>query len=140
MESLKFSNCQACGGTGKINGATCSTCFGYQKYYFSNNNFLYFRYSVNYAHIFVRELRKTIDIIINTFLLVAVFLTLYLVYRILNVVEFDPRNLWYFLSRNRIENLYLWFLVFSSLRVLASPKDRIVEMKTWDFLRGRKVP
>ena len=115
MESLKFSDCQTCGGTGKVNGATCSTCFGYYKYYFSNNNFLYFRYSVNYAHIFVRELRKTIDIIINAFLLVALFLTLYLVYSILNVVEFDPRNLWYFLSDDRIENLYLWVLVLADM-------------------------
>lgn len=115
MESLKFVDCQDCGGTGKIGRSRCNVCLGQKKYYFSNNNFLYFSHSINYAHIFVRELRKTIDLIINLFLIVGVFLTLYLVYRILHVVDFDPRNLWYFISTPRIENLYLWILVLADM-------------------------
>jgi ATP-dependent Clp protease ATP-binding subunit ClpC len=115
MEGLKFSDCQACGGTGKTNGVKCATCFGHQNYYFSNNNFLYFTRSVNYLHIFVREFKKTIDIIINIFLLLGVFLTLYLVYQILNIVQFEPRNLWYFISTPRIENLYLWLLILADM-------------------------
>lgn len=98
-----------------MNGSTCSTCFGYKKYYFSNNNFLYFLRSINYSHIFVRELRKTVDIIVNICLLVGVLLTLYLVYSILNAVDFDPRNLWLFIARPRIENLYLWLLVLADM-------------------------
>ncbi|MFA6307771.1 MAG: ATP-dependent Clp protease ATP-binding subunit [Patescibacteria group bacterium] len=115
MEGLKFENCQACGGTGKLNGASCATCFGYREYYFTNNNFLYFTRSTNYAHIFVRELKKTVDIIINIFLLASVFITLYLVYKILNVVEFEPRNLWYFISTIRSENLYLGILILADM-------------------------
>jgi ATP-dependent Clp protease ATP-binding subunit ClpC len=115
MEGLKFQNCQVCGGVGKVNGVNCSTCFGHKNYYFANNNFLYFVRSVNYAHIFVRELRKTVDIIINIFLLAGVLLTLYLVYTILNLVEFDPRNLWLFISRPKIENLYLWLLILADM-------------------------
>jgi len=115
MEGLKFSNCQACGGTGKINGSKCPTCFGYQSYYFANNNFLYFARLVNYAHIFVRELRKTVDIIINVFLLGAVFFSLYLIYHILNVVQFEPRNLWVFISSRRVENFYLSVLMLADM-------------------------
>jgi len=115
MEGLKFENCQACSGSGKLNGRTCNTCFGYKKYYFTNNNFLYFARAVNYAHIFVRELKKTIDIIINIFLIAAVILSIYLIYSILNIVDFDPRNLWYFISRPRIENLYLWSLALADM-------------------------
>lgn len=115
MENLAFTTCQTCGGSGQANGSTCRTCFGYKKYHFSNNNFLYFSRAINYAHIFVRELRKTIDIIINICLLVGVFFTLYLVYKILNVVDFDPRNLWLFIAKPRIENLYLWFLALADM-------------------------
>ena len=115
MEGLKFTDCQACGGQGNVNGVKCSTCFAHQSYYFSNNNFLYFSHSINYLHIFVRELRKTIDIIINLLLLAGVFLTLFLVYKILNLVQFEPRNLWYFLSTSRIENLYLWTLILADM-------------------------
>ncbi|MBT4517033.1 MAG: ATP-dependent Clp protease ATP-binding subunit [Candidatus Komeilibacteria bacterium] len=115
MEGLKFTDCQACGGQGNVNGVKCSTCFAHQSYYFSNNNFLYFSHSINYLHIFVRELRKTIDIIVNLFLLAGVFLTLYLVYSILNLVQFEPRNLWYFLNTARVENFYLWALILADM-------------------------
>lgn len=115
MEGLKFLNCQACQGTGKLNGTNCPTCFGYRNYYFSNNNFLYFVRPVNYFYIFVRELKKTVDIIINIFLLGGVFFSLYLTYRILNVVQFEPRNLLIFLTTPRIENLYLWTLILADM-------------------------
>lgn len=115
MEGIKFTICQTCGGSGNVSGQKCSSCLGYKKYYFSNNNFLYWQRSINYAHIFVRELRKVIDIIINFVLIVGVIFTLLIAYNILDLVQFDPRNLWYFINKPSEENLYFWILILADM-------------------------
>jgi len=111
MEEIKFKNCEACGGTGVINGKKCSTCFGHSSFYFTNNNFLYWDRVVSYAHIFVREFKQVINIIINTILIITAILTLVILYTILNEVQFDPRHLWQFLISPSKDNFYFWFLV-----------------------------
>ncbi|MCD4761079.1 AAA family ATPase [bacterium] len=111
MESLKFINCQKCSGQGSVDGHKCDTCFGRGQYYFSNNNFLYWDKGISYAHIFIREFKKTIDILINVLLIMGSILTLVILYLILNEVQFDPRNLWLFVTTPRGDNLLLWVLV-----------------------------
>jgi ATP-dependent Clp protease ATP-binding subunit ClpC len=115
MEVAAFSNCQQCGGNGKVNGQKCPLCFGYRSYFFDNNNFLYWEKAVSYSHIFIREFKKVINIIINTILVVGLIYTLVLLYMILDGVQFDPRNLWYFLNNQNKENFWLWLLILSDM-------------------------
>ncbi|MBU1203436.1 AAA family ATPase [Patescibacteria group bacterium] len=111
MESLKFTTCQICDGQGKVDGHTCTTCLGHGTYYFVNNNILYFERVISHSHIFVREFKKILNLIINTILIASVITTLVVIYNILNVVQFDPRNLWGFLNTSDEYNLFLWILV-----------------------------
>jgi len=115
MEIATFSACQQCGGNGKINGQKCPLCFGYRSYFFDNNNFLYWEKTVSYSHIFIREFKKVINIIINTVLVVASVLTMIVLFLILDKVQFEPRNFWYFLSQANKENFWLWFLILMDM-------------------------
>lgn len=111
MAEVKFTVCQTCSGQGKVEGHACSTCLGHGTYYFINNNILYFDRVISYSHIFVREFKKVLDIIINIILIAGVLATLVVIYDILNLVQFDPRNLWNFLNTTDQYNLVLWILV-----------------------------
>ncbi|MDP2812625.1 MAG: AAA family ATPase, partial [bacterium] len=115
MEIATFSACQQCGGNGKINGQKCPLCFGYRSYFFDNNNFLYWEKTVSYSHIFIREFKKVINIVINTVLVVASVLTMIVLFLILNKVQFEPRNFWYFLSQANKENFWLWILILMDM-------------------------
>ena len=66
MEAVKFKICDQCQGSGKVGRHACNICFGHGRFYFSDNNFVYWQKEISYAHIFIRELTKTINIIINT--------------------------------------------------------------------------
>ena len=111
MEAIKFKICDQCQGAGKVGGQSCGTCFGHGKFYFSDNNFVYWQKEISYAHIFIREFTKTINIIINSLLIVGSLLTLVLLYVILNAVQFDPRLLWDFLSTPDKYNFWLYVLI-----------------------------
>ncbi len=109
MEIIKFQKCDKCQGKGQTDGHKCDACFGYKNFYFSNNNFLFWQDSINYAQIFIREFKQTINTIVNTLLVLGSVFTLVLVYIILNKVQFDPRNLWVFI--NSVDKYNLWLFV-----------------------------
>ncbi len=111
MEVAKFQSCQSCQGTGKVAGKQCATCLGHGEYYFDNNNFLYFELAVSYAHIFFREFKRTVDIIINIILIVGALFTFVVVFFILETAQLDPRNIWEFLTTPDKYNLLLWILL-----------------------------
>jgi ATP-dependent Clp protease ATP-binding subunit ClpC len=111
MEVVKFKICDQCQGKGKVGGHNCNVCFGHGKFYFSDNNFLYWQKEISYAHIFIREFTKTINIVINSLLIVGALLTLVLLYVILDAVQFDPRLLWDFLKQPDKYNFWLYLLV-----------------------------
>lgn len=111
MEIAKFQACNECGGTGKVGAQRCNTCFGHDHFYFSDNNLIYWEKEISYGHIFIRETKKTIDIIINTFLIVAAITTIAVVYIILTKIKFDPRVLLDFFRTPSSNNFMLWLFI-----------------------------
>jgi len=111
MEVAKFQTCNECGGNGKVGGQICNTCFGHDHFYFSDNNLVYWNKNISYGHIFVRESKKTIDILINTFLIAAAITTIVILYTILNHIKFDPRALVDFINTPSSNNLMLWIFI-----------------------------
>lgn len=111
MEAVRFSICNTCSGSGQTDQGACPTCFGAGSFYFGDNNFLYWDKEINYVYIFVRELKKVINILINGLLILGVLGTLVSLYFILDGVQFEPRNLWVFLKSIHELNLWLWFFI-----------------------------
>ncbi len=110
MAALKFSQCRACDERGMAGGRRCEVCFGQKEYLVSNNNIIYWRKEISYGSIFIAEFKRTANLFFNGFLIVAVILTIFVVYAILNGVSFDPRGLWLFLNQPSATNFYLWLL------------------------------
>jgi len=119
MEAVKFKICEQCNGQGKVDGKKCQTCFGSRNFYFYNNNFLYWQKDISHSHIFVNEFKQFINIIINAALIMGVFLTLILVFVILDRVEFEPRLLWLFLTTPDPRNFHFWALVIRYVFILS---------------------
>ena len=111
MELAKFQICSECGGKGSVAGQKCNTCFGHDHFYFSDNNLIFWQKEISYGHIFVRETKKTINILINTFLIIAAITTIAILYVILSKIKFDPRALIDFVTTASSNNLLLWFFI-----------------------------
>ncbi len=111
MEVIKFQQCDKCQGKGLIDNRKCEACFGFKSFYFSNNNFLFWQDKINYAQIFIREFKQTINMLVNTLLILGAIFTLVLIYIILNKVQFDPRNLWAFITDVHRYNLWLFIMI-----------------------------
>lgn len=111
MEKIVFKTCDACGGTGEAGGRKCPACFGAKRFFVENNNFYYWQKLINRASIVVRETREIIDLVINGLLIIGALSSVYLIYKILNQVEFDPRNLINFLITPGKNNIWLMVLV-----------------------------
>ncbi|RJQ33701.1 ATP-dependent Clp protease ATP-binding subunit [Candidatus Parcubacteria bacterium] len=136
MEVAKFQACNECGGTGRIGGQICNTCFGHDHFYFSDNNLVFWQKDISYAHIFIRETKKTIDIVINALLIVAAITTIILLYTILNQIKFDPRALLDFINTPSENNFMLWsfitldmYLYYRLTKVNYGRKQRIKLLK-----------
>ncbi|MCB9802418.1 ATP-dependent Clp protease ATP-binding subunit [Candidatus Nomurabacteria bacterium] len=125
MKAIRFKQCDQCQDKSK----SCNACFGIKNFYFSNNNFFYWDKKINRSSILVRELRFFLDLIINAALIAATIFSVVLIYRILNSVEFDPRNFLDFLispSRNNFTLLILLVLdmyLFYRLSLPAQKRD-----------------
>ena len=111
MEVIKFQQCDKCQGSGQVADRKCEACFGFKSFYFSNNNFLFWKDQINYTQIFIRAFKQTINIVVNTFLIFASIFTLILIYIILNKVQFDPRNLWIFITSVHPYNFWLFIMI-----------------------------
>ena len=111
MEVIKFQQCDKCQGSEQVADRKCEACFGFKSFYFSNNNFLFWKDQINYAQIFIRAFKQTINIVVNTLLIFAAIFTLILIYIILNKVQFDPRNLWTFVISAHPYNLWLFIMI-----------------------------
>lgn len=141
MEKIVFKTCDACGGTGEAGsprggagGRKCPACFGLGRFFVENNNFYYWQKLINRSSIVVRETREIIDLVINGLLIIGALSSVYLVYKILNQVEFDPRNLINFLATPGKNNLWLMVLVVVNMYLyyrLAIPaqKQRAIKQK-----------
>lgn len=127
MESVKFKICQECN---EVKNKHCQTCFGHQDYYFSNNNFLYWDKEISYPRIFIVEFKKAFNIIVNALLIIAILITLLVVYRILSYAEFDPRKLWLFLKTPDLYNLYLYVLAVLDMYLYYRLKSSTLKKKT----------
>ncbi len=110
MEQIRFTICEQCRGTGYVQRRKCGACFGLSRFYFDNNNFLYWDKKINHTSIFVREARLIRDIVINAILIIGAILSIVVIYKILNIVQFDPRNLWTFVTSSHDENFWLAIL------------------------------
>jgi len=110
MEALGMQNCATCQGTGSTGNKVCSTCQGHQRYFFVDNNLFYWDKQISYAHIFIREFERTVNIIINSILIVCAIFTVWLIYSTLNQVQFDPRALWRTINVASAKNFWLWTL------------------------------
>ena len=111
MAIARLQICQQCNGSGQVNDKECSVCFGYKQFYFDDNNFIFFDKEINKARIFIQEFKNILTFIINGFLIIAVILTLVVIYKILNDVQFNPHNLILNLQSASLDNLFLWVLV-----------------------------
>lgn len=110
MAEIKLQTCEHCQGLGQVNNQQCPACFGYRRFYFVDNNFYYWQWPIDYLHIFVRELKETINLVINIFLIGASVFTIILLYLILNQVQFDPWRLWQFFLTPQADNFWLFLL------------------------------
>ncbi|MBT6691184.1 ATP-dependent Clp protease ATP-binding subunit [Candidatus Parcubacteria bacterium] len=140
MEAVKFKICDQCQGSGKVGRHACNICFGHGRFYFSDNNFVYWQKEISYAHIFIRELTKTINIIINTLLIAGVFLTLTLIYVILDGVQFEPTYLLDFLITPSKYNFWLYLLIMFDMGLyyrLTVPAIR--EKKQLSLLKSKET-
>ncbi|MBT4850065.1 AAA domain-containing protein [Candidatus Parcubacteria bacterium] len=140
MEAVKFQTCETCGGQGKIDGHNCGTCRGHGSFYFYDNNFVYWDKPLSYAHIFIREFKRTTNLIVNGLLIVSIFLAIIVFFAILNLVEVDPTRLWEFLNTPNKYNFYLWFLIMLNMGMyyrLAKPAMR--EDKRWKVLKDTET-
>lgn len=111
MAEIIFKNCEACQGLGSVSGKKCSTCFGHRYFYFENNDLVYWDYPIDYLHIFVRELKQTINLIINIALIFASLFTLVFLYIMWRDVQGDPLNwlkMWLVPGR---QNFQLWIFI-----------------------------
>ncbi len=115
MDPIKFTTCDQCRGTGYIQRRKCSSCFGLARFHFDNNNFIYWEKPISRTSIFVREARLVRDLVLNGVLIIGAILSVGLVYKILNAVQFDPRNLWDWLLSSHQENLWLAVLVIADM-------------------------
>ena len=110
------------------------------KNYLYDNNFVYWQKEISYAHIFIRELTKTINIIINTLLIAGVFLTLTLIYVILDGVQFEPTYLLDFLITPSKYNFWLYLLIMFDMGLyyrLTVPAIR--EKKQLSLLKSKET-
>jgi ATP-dependent Clp protease ATP-binding subunit ClpC len=127
MADIKFQNCDQCRGSGRVMNKKCSACFGIGYFHFKNNNFLYWDKKINRTSIFVREVRLVIDLVLNGLLILATILSVVQIYRILDKVEFDPRNLLTTLNTPSWDNLWLIILVIANMYLyyrLSQPAQR----------------
>lgn len=111
MEKIVFKTCEACQGAGETGGQRCQACFGAKRFFVENNNFYYWQKLINRSSILVRETREIIDLVINGLLMIGALSSVYLIYKILNQVEFDPRNLLNFLITPGRNNVWLMILI-----------------------------
>ncbi|PWB38502.1 MAG: hypothetical protein C3F02_04065 [Parcubacteria group bacterium] len=140
MASIKFDQCRACDEQGRSGGKQCDVCFGQKEYFVSNNNFLYWQKELSYGSIFVASFKRTANLIINGFLIVAVILTIIVGYVILNSASFDPHALWIYLNSPSNINFYLWLLVLLDMYLyyrLSSAASRAKKLTA--NLRDRNV-
>ena len=115
MAVKKLQICEQCHGSGQVNNQECSVCFGHQEFYFEDNNFIYFAKEISKARIFIAEFKNVFTFIINGILIITVILNLFIIYKILNSVQFDPRKLVLSLQMVSLDNLYLGILVFLNM-------------------------
>ncbi|PIR07117.1 MAG: hypothetical protein COV55_01660 [Candidatus Komeilibacteria bacterium CG11_big_fil_rev_8_21_14_0_20_36_20] len=140
MEAVKFKICEECQGQGESNGKKCSACFGYRRFYFFNNNFFYWQKEIDYVRIFISEFQEVINIIINGLLIIGIILTLVLIYNILDLVEFEPRLLWAFLTAPDPRNFFLFILIALDMYLyyrLARPGMQ--ERRKFSLLKNKKI-
>ncbi len=115
MKIKKLQVCNQCNGSGKIDNKECNVCFGYKKFYFYDNNFIYFEKEINKIRIFIQEFKNVVNIFVNGFLVISVILTLFILFKMINNVQFDPHNLLINLQLISLDNLILWILVFLNM-------------------------
>lgn len=111
MAEVIFKNCETCQAQGSLGGKKCPTCFGHRYFYFENNDLVYWDYPIDYLHIFVRELRQTINLIVNIALIVAGILAGFFLVKSFIVLQGDPVALvkiWLTASQ---QNFLFWILI-----------------------------
>ena len=111
MAEVIFKTCEACQGSGRLDNKQCPTCFGHRYFYFANNDLVYWDYPIDYLHIFVRELKQTINLIINIFLIAAGILAGFLLIRNFVNLQGDPiawLKVWLTISQ---QNFLFWILI-----------------------------
>ena len=110
-EEIIFKNCESCQGQGSVDGKQCPTCLGHRYFYFINNDLIYWDYPIDYLHIFVRELKQTINLIINIVLIGASLLTMFFLYLMWKEVRCDPFKWLKLLITPDWQNFWLWILI-----------------------------
>ncbi len=111
MAEIVFKNCETCQAQGTVDGKKCPTCFGHCYFYFTNNDLIYWDYPIDYLHIFVRELKQTINLIINIALIGASLLTLVFLYKIWSQAQGEPLPMLKVFITSGRQNLWFWILV-----------------------------
>lgn len=111
MAEVIFKNCETCQAQGSVSGKKCPTCFGHRYFYFDNNDLVYWDYPIDYLHIFVRELRQTINLIVNITLIVAGVLAGFFLVRIFVILQGDPIALFKVWLTASQQNFLFWILI-----------------------------
>lgn len=140
MAQINFKTCETCQGQGQISGKSCQTCFGHRYFYFSNNNLVYWDYPIDYLHIFVRELRQTINIIINLILIFAAVLTFVSLARMLMFTQLDPATLLRLILTPSKQNFQLFILfAFDMYLYYRLTKPILSERKKRELMLNKNV-